>query len=86
MVVSTPEPFIATMTPARRFYPLQNGTILFEVPLNGNHPFKDEPKFTFEIAFGEGQILDGEPVIPALAQICQFVEGVIDIVETHILN
>ncbi len=33
------------------------------------------PQFVFEVAFGEGEVVKGEPLIPTLYQIIQFVEG-----------
>jgi hypothetical protein len=70
--------------PADRLFPLKDGAELFKAPLNQVLPFDDDLQFRFEIAFGEGQIVDGQPLIPALTQICEFVEGVFAIVEKHI--
>jgi hypothetical protein len=49
---------------------------------------KKEPnlKFTFQITFGEGQIVDGEPVIPALKQLVDFTERTINIFARHIFK
>jgi len=47
---------------------------------------KTDLQFTFEIAFGEGQIIDGEPVIPALKQLIDFTERVADIFARHIFK
>ena len=66
--------------PAERQFPLKDGAHIASTTLND--PSKDDHQFAFEVAFGEGQILDGEPVIPALTQIVQFVEGVFDVIET----
>ena len=70
--------------PADRQFPLKDGAELYRAPLES--PFEDEPQFSFEVAFGEGQILDGEPVIPALTQICEFVKVVCTTFETTILK
>lgn len=69
-----------------RQFPLKDGAALFAAPINGEFPFDDDVKFAFEVSFGEGQIIDGEPVIPALTQICQFVEGVFEVFEKRILK
>ena len=37
------------------------------------------PKFAFEIAFGEGEVVQGEAVFPTLSQLGQFVEGFIEL-------
>jgi hypothetical protein len=71
------------LTESPREFPLKDGTILYGEPLDHERlPYEDEPQFNFEVAFGEGQIIDGEPLIPALTQICQFVEVVFDVFET----
>lgn len=48
-----------------------------------NHP---DLQFTFHVSFGEGQIIDGEPVIPALAQFIDFAERVVDIFARNVLK
>jgi hypothetical protein len=37
-----------------------------------------DPHFTFGVAFGEGEIVEGEPLVPTLHQLAQFVEGFIE--------
>lgn len=73
-------PMTLFFKPKTRIYPLRDGTHIASTSLN--FAGKDDHKFTFDVAFGDGQILDGEPVIPALMQIIQFVESVIDVLET----
>jgi hypothetical protein len=73
------------LRPADHQFPLQDGAEVFAAPLGGD-PFEDDVKFMFEIAFGEGQIVDGEPVVPALTQMRQFVEDIFDLFERRILN
>jgi len=73
------------LRPADRQFPLHDGAELFRAPLNQDLPFEEDPQFKVEIAFGEGQIVDGEPVVPALAQLGQFVEGVFNVFERRIL-
>jgi hypothetical protein len=71
--------------PADRAYPLQGGTELFSCPTDFLH-VSNEPKFTFEVAFGEGQIVDGKPVLPTLQQLVGFVERVVGIAERTVLT
>jgi hypothetical protein len=63
------------LKPAER-YPVQEGT-----PLFGADPefFEKDPdlKFTFQVAFGEPQILVGEPVVPTLRRLLDEVEGLL---------
>jgi len=33
------------------------------------------PEFVFEVAFGEGEVVKGEPLIPTLYKLVWFVEG-----------
>ena len=35
------------------------------------------PEFVFEVTFGEVEVVEGEPIIPTLHQLIQFVEGFI---------
>lgn len=72
-------PAYVNWTPTHRQFPLEDGTTIFSTSLET--PLNDNLQASFEIAFGEGQILDGEPVVPALTQIVEFVEGVIDAIE-----
>jgi hypothetical protein len=74
-------------TPAETGYPLKNGDIIFSY---GFGPDKEEKnkgdlKFTLGIAFGEGQIVDGQPVVPSLQQLIDFTERVVGIFENRTL-
>ena len=46
---------------------------------------KPKTEITFEIAFGEGQIFDGEPVVETLTQLIDLVERVVGIFERRAL-
>ena len=35
------------------------------------------PEFVFEVTFGEVEVVKGEPIIPTLDELIQFVEGFI---------
>jgi hypothetical protein len=36
-------------------------------------------QFAFEVAFGEGEVVQGEPVFPTLSQLGQFIEGFVEL-------
>ena len=74
------------LRPADRQFPLEDGAIVFSASSGEGTPFDDEIRVTVEIAFGEGQILEGEPLDPALTQIIEFVQGIVEIIERDILD
>jgi hypothetical protein len=75
-----------SLRPKDRCYPLKDGTTLYVIKAAARQPPIDEnPQFTFDVAFGEGQIVDGEPVVPALQQLTELVERVIAITERRVL-
>lgn len=74
------------LTPADRMFPLRDGVELFRATLNTPLPRDDEIKFTTDVSFGEGQIIDGESVVPALLHLVGVVEGIFDVFEARILN
>ena len=61
--------------PADRQFPLRDGAELYREPLV--MAVNTDPQVTLEIAFGDGQIFEGEPVIETLAQLAQAVDRVI---------
>lgn len=70
--------------PADKQYPLKNDATLLIclIPKPGYR--RPEPKFNIVIAFGEGQIVDGEPVVSTLKQLIQLVERITNIAERHL--
>jgi hypothetical protein len=77
----------------KKAYPLQDGHILpipevVRTSSPGVTASEEKPQlqFTFEVAFGEGQIVDGEPLIPTLKQFIDFVERVVQIFERHVFK
>jgi hypothetical protein len=56
------------LRPADRMFPLKIGDVLF-VDAGGRPPAKNQPKFVFDIAFGQGEIVEGEPIVPTLHQL-----------------
>ena len=37
-----------------------------------------DPKFTFEIAFGDDEVVKGEPMLPTLSNLVEFIATVIE--------
>jgi len=65
--------------PADRQFPLEDGDVLFRSS-QGSSPkqeLHDDPKFTFDVAFGEGEIIEGEPLLPTLVQFTDVVEAIV---------
>lgn len=62
------------LRPADRQFPLKDGAELFRGP-----PMDVNPQISLEIAFGEGEVVEGEPLIPTLRELVQFVEGFIEL-------
>jgi hypothetical protein len=63
-------------------FPLEDSTEIYRVPARGSsspvaqmHMY---PHFTFGVAFGEGEIVEGEPLVPTLHEFTQFIEGFIE--------
>lgn len=73
-------PIQVALNPADRQFPLKDGAEVYRIKAQALDPQVDmNPQFTFEIAFGEGEIVQGEPVLPTLHQVVNFVEKTIDI-------
>jgi hypothetical protein len=62
-------------------FPLEDGAVIYRIPARlRSHPVAQmnmDPEFQFEVAFGEVEVVKGQPLIPTLSQIMQFVEGFI---------
>ncbi len=69
--------------PADRQFPLEDGAELFRIAAQvRNDPMAQmhmNPQFVFEVAFGEGEVVEGEALIPTLHELIQFVEGFIEL-------
>lgn len=63
----------ADVTPAHRVFPLKNGQVFFSQPLDVN----EDPKFLFDVAFNEPEVIQGDPVLPTLHQLTQLVDGMV---------
>jgi hypothetical protein len=65
--------------PRRAIYPLKDGDVIATSKTFDGNPHRERFEANFAVAFGEGQIVDGEPVIVTLQQFVNFVERVIRI-------
>jgi hypothetical protein len=65
------------LNPADRMYPLQDGAILFKEPIaKGDTNLNPDYELRIEIALGEGQIVDGQPILPTLENFINLVETI----------
>lgn len=69
------------VTPADGTFPLKNGAIFFAQPLKT----KDDPKFTFDIAFNEPEILHGDAILPTVQQFSDLVERIVETLSKFIV-
>jgi hypothetical protein len=57
-------------------FPVKDGTELCRiVPIFGGTMYMN-PKFTFEVAFGETGLFQGEPLVPSLHQLVYIIKGI----------
>jgi hypothetical protein len=60
-------------------FPLEDGAEIYRVPPSLRNDPRAQmhvyPKLVIEIAFGEVEVVEGEPIIPALGGLIKFVEG-----------
>lgn len=71
-----------------RMFPLKDGDVVgaWDPGTDKEGKFKSDIDFTLNVAFGEGQIIDGEPVIPTLKQLIDFISGTIDIFDRNLFG
>jgi len=71
----------ADISTTERQFPLEDGTVIYRVPARGREDVMTQmhmhPELTFEVAFGEGEVVKGEPLVQMLHELVQFVEGYI---------
>jgi hypothetical protein len=74
------EEAIGIITPSQVF-PLKDDAEIRRIPARlRDHPVAQlymDPEFVFGVAFGEVEVVEGQPLIPTLDQMIQFVEGFI---------
>jgi hypothetical protein len=74
MDAGTPDTF-------KRVFPIEDNVEIYRGPAG----FNEELKITMDVAFGEGQVAKGEPVLETLIQLTYFVERVMGICERRCL-
>ena len=76
------------LNPADRLFPLNDGDELFRVKSQAKSAGLGllEPRFNFEIAFGDGDAVLGEPMVPTLRSIQQYIERVVDLFEKYVFK
>jgi hypothetical protein len=72
-----PFEFPGFLIPEDKMFPLEEGDEIYREPLN--HETKDKPQFRFEIAFGQGEVVEGEPILPALNDLVGATEQTIEL-------
>ena len=64
-------------------FPLEDGAEIYRISSTlREDPIAQmnmNPEFRFEVAFGEVEVVEGEPIIPTLHQLIQFVEGFVEL-------
>lgn len=58
-------------------YPLEDGHELFRMVAVNNSYLDTDIKLVFDVAFGKGQIVDGQPLLPTLKQLIEFTERIL---------
>ena len=79
------EPILLSLRPKKPVFPLKPDLTLHTTNyINGKIDLS--PTFTFEVAFGEGQIIDGEPVAPTLKRFVNFAAQAIVIFQNELFS
>jgi hypothetical protein len=67
-------PGIFHVKPGNRVFPLKDGTELYRLLASGRPGVVgNDPRFTFEMAFGEGEIFIDDPIFPTLRNLTKLV-------------
>jgi hypothetical protein len=69
------KPIQAFVRPADRMFPLKAGDVLFEGAPDTDPD--EHMEFRFEVAFGEPQILEGEPLLETVHQMADLIGNVV---------
>jgi hypothetical protein len=74
----TPREFrVALPAPLKWSYPLKDGTELYRIFKDDISDFEQDPQFTFQIAFGDAEVMNGEPLLPPLHQLANLIDAII---------
>jgi hypothetical protein len=63
--------------PPQAFCPLKHDTVLLRLPISIANQLHKYTEFTFDIAFGEGEIVQAQSVMPVLQKLLGMVEGIV---------
>ncbi len=66
------------LKPADRLFPLKEGDDLYRYPLSMSKPEK-EPQFSFDVAFGQGEVVEGEPLVETLNDLIGATEQTVEL-------
>ena len=67
------------LNPADRLYPLSDGEVLFTIKKEArNNGGMIPTEFTFELCFGEGEVIEGEPLIQSLQKLMDLTIGIVE--------
>jgi hypothetical protein len=68
---------LAMPVPYHQTYPLKEGRELYRIPKDVDGTFDQNPEFTFRLAFGDGEAMGGEPMLPPLHQLADLIDAII---------
>jgi hypothetical protein len=75
------DPLVVSLNPADRAYPLQDGKEVFRAMKaareNAEQGMGGAHSFSFDVAFGEGVVVSGEPIIPTLPDLVAGIESAV---------
>jgi hypothetical protein len=66
------------LKPADYAWPLKNGKELYRILKETRKAHVDEnPNFVVQIAFGDAEVMEGEPIFPPLHQLADFIDSIV---------
>jgi hypothetical protein len=73
---------------AKPLHPLKEGDLIFRSEVGPGLRRESDPNayLAFEVAFGEGQVVDGEPLLPKLKQLINVTERIVDLFDRRIFQ
>jgi hypothetical protein len=66
-----------SIKPADTQFPIEDGDEIFRVAKAANPEMQENPEFGFQVALSDGEVVQGEPVIPTLTQLADYVENLV---------
>jgi hypothetical protein len=66
-----------TLTPQEPIFPVEDGTVLIRGPISAVRDVVDmNPQLTLQVAFGEGEMVKGKPMVPTLYRFLDLVQKI----------